>query len=175
MSSVVASSSITSLKNNLRRDIKLVLKSLSNEYIENASVKCVEHIVESAVFKQSAVISIFVSMPTEVQTKFLIEHSFRLNKRVFIPKVLGKASEDMKMVEMKSLDEIVNLPKNSWGIGEPVDDCKDEKLSSSSESHLVVVPGVAFDARGHRLGHGRGYYGTAHCRIPCIFPFNTPL
>ncbi len=99
-------------------------------------------------------------MPNEVQTADLIQFALRDGKRVYIPKVLGKNSEDMTMVRIESYDEILAFPKNTWGIPEPVikSPTKDEEIC---QIDLVLVPGVAFSANGNRLGHGKGYYGKS--------------
>ena len=66
----------------------------------------------------------------------------------------------MRMLRVESLAQARRLPRNRWGIPEP-----DESLAASMEDmtaradfDLILAPGVAFDARCQRLGHGRGYY-----------------
>lgn len=62
-----------------------------------------------------------------------------------------------KMVQLQSLQDFHSLAPNKWGIPEPAD-TRPGMLESGVCPDLVFVPGVAFDCRGWRLGHGRGYY-----------------
>lgn len=75
--------------------------------------------------------------------------------------VMGAKSADMRMFPLQSEAEVSSFPLSKWHIPEP---SKELVLSRedgvyAGDSDLIVVPGVAFDARCNRLGHGRGYYG----------------
>jgi 5-formyltetrahydrofolate cyclo-ligase len=99
-------------------------------------------------------------MSGEIDTKHIIQKCFEGGKRVFIPKVVGKLPEDMRMFELQSMDQIESFPKNKWGIPEP----PKSLINLEEEPYLgiidtVFVPGVAFTRSGARLGHGKGYYG----------------
>ena len=140
----------------LRKSVTELLRSLDSDLISQASQTCSSRVVEMEVFQRSESISVYLSMPKEVQTLSLLKRSFEMRKRVFIPKVIGPGSEDMLMVELTSLEEIDSFPRNKWGIPEPqgVFGSRDDL----PDIDLVVVPGVAFDACCRRLGHGKGYY-----------------
>ena len=100
-------------------------------------------------------------MTKEVQTAPILEWLFAGNKRVFVPKIVGKSSEDMRMPELVSLAELDGLAKTKWGIPEFTADQLTERPDGLDESALVDVvlaPGVAFTAGCERLGHGKGYY-----------------
>jgi len=98
----------------------------------------------------------------EVQTYDLISEALALNKRVFIPKVIGKNPDDLVAIEIFSFSEIENFPKNSWGIPEPPVGILSQRhdVTQMGIIDLVIVPGVAFDSNCGRLGHGKGYYGN---------------
>ena len=72
-----------------------MLKSLDSEYILHASKECALKVMALDVFQTSVAISIYLSMPKEIQTMTLLQKSFELNKRVFIPKIIGPNPEDM--------------------------------------------------------------------------------
>jgi 5-formyltetrahydrofolate cyclo-ligase len=150
-------------KQALRSSIKKILKTLSNEYIVKCSQQCALRVRELPAFHRGGVVCTYVSMPTEIQTDGLIGASFDLKKRVCIPKVLGKESSDMIMIELPSVADLLALPKNSWGIPEhSLQMIRDNDIVDFTQSGLIdfiVIPGVAFDEKGNRLGHGRGYYG----------------
>ncbi|KAF9346512.1 hypothetical protein BGX26_001964, partial [Mortierella sp. AD094] len=65
----------------------------------------------------------------------------------------------MDMVKIESWEDFLSLPKNNWNIPEPrLDELRENVLETSHGLDLVVMPGLAFDHSGTRLGHGRGYY-----------------
>lgn len=120
-------------------------------------------------FSESQALSAYLSMPQgEVVTYDIIQLAFLQKKRVFIPKILGKQSQDMFMLEIPSFAILNSFDRNRWGIPEP----SREMVSNSPDGtslgviDLILVPGVAFDPMCGRLGHGKGYYGTLdamHC------------
>ena len=84
-------------------------------------------------------------------------------KRVFIPKVTGSASSEMIMLELASVAELENYPKNKWGIPEPPH--VDFDATPTGVIDLVLVPGVVFDQSCQRIGHGKGYYDSFLKRV----------
>jgi 5-formyltetrahydrofolate cyclo-ligase len=64
----------------------------------------------------------------------------------------------MHMVELQSVQDFESLSKNSWGIPEP--SIADKRLDSFEANGLdvVLMPGLAFDRNGNRIGYGKGYY-----------------
>jgi 5-formyltetrahydrofolate cyclo-ligase len=64
----------------------------------------------------------------------------------------------MHMVEIKDLQDLHALPKNSWGIPEPSMDEKRMDSFMAGGLDLIIMPGLAFDRKGNRIGYGKGYY-----------------
>lgn len=75
----------------------------------------------------------------------------------------GPKPEDMLMLSVSSMAEINSYPRSKWNIPEPplTDEQGRDRADGTYTGDLgvVIVPGVAFDGRCNRLGHGRGYYG----------------
>ena len=104
------------------------------------------------VFKKAGVIHIFISMPDEPDTRPIIEHCWSSRKKIAVPVVLPD-TYDLFHSEIKSLDDLVS---GMHGTQEPH---PERQIKINPESFdLVIVPGVAFDRQGGRLGHGKGYY-----------------
>lgn len=85
--------------------------------------------------------------------------------------VTGPGSPDMIMLRVAGPEAVEAFPKSKWGIPEPLlpapfEPGRDDG-TYAGRMDLVVVPGVAFDARCRRLGHGKGYYGTCVCVCFC--------
>ncbi len=99
---------------------------------------------------------------SEVDTTNLIEHLFRQGQKVVLPLVdIRKHVLDHYYIQSFS-----DATTGTFGIHEP-----DPKVCVSakiSDLDLVIVPGVAFDRRGHRLGSGHGYYDRFLARIESL-------
>jgi len=68
----------------------------------------------------------------------------------------------MVMMEVLSIQEIEQFPKNKWGIPEPPEDLLLQRANGADMGviDLVILPGVAFDSLCGRVGHGKGYYDS---------------
>eukprot|EP01036_Dinobryon_divergens_P029298 gene29297-38371_t len=162
------------MKAAIRSSMRGKLKILQIEYVECESKKVFERLSILPEYIQSSGVSIFLSMNGEVQTSGIIANAFSIKKKVAIPKILGKKSEDMFMFEVMNEDQLEMFPKNSWGIAEPPLDMilQSQDCTYNGSIDLVLVPGVAFDEHCGRLGHGKGYYD---CFIERVFKSNAQL
>ena len=150
--------SLADSKKALRKSMTSILHSLDDTYINSSSKSCISRVKNMNTFISAASISIYLSMRKEIQTNELIQHSFEVGKKVFIPKIIGSNPEDMIMIELKSFEEIDTFPKSKWGIPEPEFDINSIDRFSLPLIDMIIVPGVAFDYKCQRLGHGKGYY-----------------
>ncbi len=111
-----------------------------------------ESLINWEVFKNAGVIHIFISKPDEPDTRPIIEHCWSFRKKIAVPVVLPDTFE-LFHSEIKSFDDLVS---GMYGTLEPSPERRENINPKSFE--LVIVPGVAFDRQGGRLGHGKGYY-----------------
>jgi 5-formyltetrahydrofolate cyclo-ligase len=143
------------MKSAIRKDVKARLKTLTQQYVDDNSEIVVSKLVQLADFQSCTAFSVYLSMAGEVSTKPLLAAGFSAEKRIFIPKILGKRPEDMFMLEV-GVGAVEAFSKNSWGIPEPsvevVEAAEDGTFAGVID--FVVVPGVAFDSRCGRIGHG---------------------
>jgi len=91
-------------------------------------------------------IALYYPINKEVNVLPLIEELLKNQKKVYLPKVFGK---QMKMAKVKSLNR---LTKSKFNIPEPIDD------EFSSKIDVYIIPAVAYDLKGYRIGYGGGYY-----------------
>ncbi|KAG1712980.1 hypothetical protein DVH05_000710 [Phytophthora capsici] len=168
-SSVVGSSSSSedmaaSLKKELRRRIGAMLKALPDAEVTEQSCQLAERICALPEFARARGVSVYLEMPKEASTAKLLEAAFAANKKVFVPKITGRSAEDLKMLHATSMDDIRSFPKDKWQIPDPPlllqDGVERDDAVQGNELELVLLPGVAFDRRGGRLGHGKGYYDS---------------
>ena len=106
---------------------------------------------ESSYYKNANKIFIYVSYNSELDTKEIINKALEEGKRIFVPRTEYK-TKSMDAVKITSLDD---LQESGYGILEP---SIDEEAIDPNKLDLIVVPGVAFDKCGGRIGYGAGYY-----------------
>lgn len=91
-------------------------------------------------------IGLYISTPEEVDTRILLQRCFETHKKVCVPKIVDHT---MIFVEIKSLDE---CQLNSFGILEPI------SSQCAPDPDSQVIPLLAYNKKGYRLGYGKGYY-----------------
>lgn len=146
---------ISTLKKELRRNIRLLKKDFPEEAKQKESAAIWEQVEKDPFFRQSRCIFIYWSLPDEVLTPDFIR-KWKGEKRFVLPCVVGDELELKYFEEENALHEGENFL-----IPEP----SGEALQDYSAIDLAVVPGMAFDADKRRLGRGKGYYDKTLCRI----------
>lgn len=101
-------------------------------------------------YKNSKKIFIYIGFGTEINTLKYIDGFIKDGKEIYVPKVYLKRRE-IEAIRLTSLDM---LERSKYGILEPIND----EIVDKEELDLIVVPGVAFDREGGRIGYGGGYY-----------------
>ncbi|KAE8904067.1 hypothetical protein PF010_g6321 [Phytophthora fragariae] len=153
-----------SLKKELRHRIAATLKALPDAEVAEQSRRLAERVCALPEFARARGVSVYLEMPKEAATSGLLEAAFAADKKVFVPKITGRSAEDLKMLQAQSMDDIRRFPKDNWQIPDPPlltdgGTLRDDAMQGD-ELELVLLPGVAFDRRGGRLGHGKGYYDS---------------
>ncbi len=125
--------------------------SLSTEKAESWSRSIQARLLEAPLYQSASAIALYSSVQHEAATEKIRDHSLRSGKRVVYPRLVPNRS--LEFVEIESATELVC---GKTGIAEPVGD---KVLSYSGELDLLlIVPGVAFDPKGNRLGRGQAWY-----------------
>ena len=135
-------------KKALRREIREKKRAMSVEEIGERSARLGELFAQTDVYKKAKTVYGYLPYNQEVRTVPILEQAIRDGKKVAVPKVYG---DTMRFLY---LDDLSKVEKNEMGIPEPV---ADEPVADD-ETALVLMPGVAFDEAGHRIGYGGGYY-----------------
>ncbi len=141
-------------KRQLRAELKKRLLELTNLPVAGRfekSKKACENLVSTPQFQRSAVIMIFLSLPYEIDTTPAVRNAWQHGKTVAVPKVDWR-QKNMTPVRIDSLE--TGLAIEVAGLRNPVDGTR----VPAGEIDLVVVPGIAFDRSGNRLGTGNAYY-----------------
>jgi 5-formyltetrahydrofolate cyclo-ligase len=141
-------------KRQLRAELKKRLLELTNlpaaGHFEKSKKAC-ENLISTPQFRRSSVIMFFLSMPHETDTTPAIRNAWQEGKTVAVPKVNWR-QKNMTPVRIDSLE--TGLVIEAAGLRNPEDGAR----IPVDEIDLVIVPGLAFDRSGNRLGTGNAYY-----------------
>lgn len=139
-------------KRNVRISMKKLLHSMSQTDYWQRSGCIAESLYGESEWQQAQTIGITVSIFPEVETKAIIAHAWSQGKRVAVP----KCEAQLRQMDFRILTDFSQLECVYSGLFEPRVD--QTVYVSPEELDLLIVPGLAFDVRGHRLGFGGGYY-----------------
>ena len=143
-------------KQELRQAIRARKRAMTEEDILRRSEILAEKFARSNAYRASKTIYGYLPYNQEVRTVPMLRRALEEGKRVAVPKVYG---DDMKFIY---LDDLSQVAKGYAGIPEPVADGP----VAQDETALVLMPGLAFDPAGHRIGYGGGFYDKFLAREP---------
>ena len=135
-------------KKQLRKTIRERKQAMTMAEIEEKSRILGEKFVASEAYRNAKTIYGYLPYNQEVRTVPMLEQALRDGKQVAVPKVYG---EDMKFIYLTDLSQV---EKGYAGIPEPIADGP----VADDPTALVLMPGLAFDPQGHRIGYGGGFY-----------------
>ena len=115
-----------------------------------------------AAYREAAIVFPYLSFGSEVDTRGLIEDAWAAGKTVALPRVV----EGERAMRWFAVDDFAGLERSSLGVEEPPVDPAREVDPSCTETAIALVPGLAFDARGFRLGYGGGFYDAFLAGFP---------
>jgi len=135
-------------KKELRRQIREQKRAMTEEQIVTASEKLGQLFADSELYRQAKTVYGYLPYNQEVRTVPMLQQALADGKRVAVPKVYG---EEMKFIYLTDLSRVA---AGYAGIPEPVDDGP----VADDPTALVLMPGLAFDRQGRRIGYGGGFY-----------------
>jgi 5-formyltetrahydrofolate cyclo-ligase len=147
------STSIAQAKNVIRQDIIQKRGELGDLEKNEKSLAISKRLLGMDEFKKSKVVFCFLSTFFEVQTEKIIRESIRLGKQVLVP-LLDSEGKNLQASRIPSMD--IDFIKGKYGIKQPTLKLRD--IVAFSNIDFVVVPGLAFDNIGNRIGYGAGFY-----------------
>lgn len=173
-------------KKSLRREIRLLKSQHTGEELLTLSDAVCRRLLAHPLVQQAPTLLLYWSLPDEVCTHRLVEELLSMGKTILLPKVISDTAMTIHRYE-----GIASMQSGAYGILEPstpevilTPQSFTHNLSSSdcdsniaSPSIVGLIPGMGFDADGHRLGRGKGYYDrflSAHpyiYKIGVCFPF----
>ena len=135
-------------KTQLRKEIREQKRAMTKEDICCRSQRLCEKFLQSDAYRNAKTIYGYLPYNQEVQTWEALRQAMLDGKQVAVPKVCG---DEMKFIYITDFSQI---DAGYCGIPEPV---ANEPVAED-QTALVLMPGLAFDREGHRIGYGGGFY-----------------
>lgn len=142
-------------KERLRGEVLERRRLMAFEEVYEASVLVQKTFLSSGYYGRARSISLYSSFRNEVLTDEIFHAAELSGKEVYYPRVVRGGKRHLEFFRVEHLGQ---LSPGSYEIDEPCVDCIQ---ADPATFDLIVVPGAAFDARGGRLGYGKGYYDRA--------------
>lgn len=136
-------------KKTLRAEILRKRATFDPAVLARRSRLCQANLLESPLWRQACAVALYAAIKGEAATSLLLEAALKTGKKLFLPRIADASSHEMLLAPCLSLPE---LTPGIWNIPEPPPGPEPENLD------LIVMPGLAFDSGGCRLGYGGGYY-----------------
>ena len=147
-------------KQELRRYMREQKGLHGRDELDGMSRSVIAKLFENQQFAEAQTILMYHSLPDEVCTHEAIKELVGMGKTVLLPRVV---SDTEMTIHRYSSDN--DLQISSLGILEP----SGEVVDDYEKIDVAVVPGMAFDKEGNRLGRGKGYYDRFLCATPYIY------
>ncbi|MGD2149377.1 MAG: 5-formyltetrahydrofolate cyclo-ligase [Desulfobacterales bacterium] len=144
---------IRETKNEIRSNIAKKLNELSDSEIEKNITKIENRLFEFANFLEANIVLLYINSTSEVNTRKILERCLNYKKIVILP-AFDTAKYEMKLMKIDNLD--TDLIPGARGILEP--DSSRCNVVPIECIDIAIIPGVAFDEKGGRIGSGDGYY-----------------
>ena len=135
-------------KKELRKQIREKKRAMTPEEIQSFSQKLKELFLATEQYQKAKTIYGYLPYNQEVRTVPILQQALDDGKRIAVPKVYG---DEMKFIYLTDLTQVA---EGYSGIPEPVADGP----VADDPTALVLMPGLAFDKEGHRIGYGGGFY-----------------
>ena len=148
---MIAEAVLAANKKALRASIKQKRRALSIEYRQQASRKMQAELTRLPCYQAAEYIMLYMAMQDEVQLDELIAMVLKDGKKAVIPLATGAG-----LMEAVELSDMADLVPDKYGIKTVSEEKR--RLIAPDKIDLIIVPGVAFDKAGHRLGMGGGFY-----------------
>ncbi len=143
-----------------KKELRQMIRQRKKEHSVDESSFVIERLRENRRFADAHTLLLYSALPDEVQTQQLIDELTAEGKLVVLPKVTGETE-----MELRHYTGSNDLEKGAFGILEPTG----ELFTDDGSIDVAVIPGMAFDTAGHRLGRGKGYYDRMLSRMPEVY------
>lgn len=155
-------------KTELRKEIRNNKRQFTAQQLHELSFAVIQRLLNHPRLREARTIMLYYSLPDEVDTHTIVDSLLLCGKTILLPRVTGEDT-----MELRHYTGPRDLSKGAYGIMEPTGDV----FTNYPAIDLAIVPGMAFDHFGNRMGRGKGYYDhflpllTNAYKIGVCFPF----
>lgn len=143
-------------KDSIRREIRIRKRQYSPDVLRTLSQNITDKIEKHPWFTKAQCILLYHSLPDEVYTHEIIE-KYKSLKKLLLPTVVGDELE----LHVYATDSVVRQGKFN------ISESEGNLFEDYPMIDLAIIPGVAFDTKGNRIGRGKGYYDRLLPQIHC--------
>lgn len=143
-----------------KKELRQMIRQRKQQYSVGESSAFIRHLMNNSHFVHAHTLLLYSALPDEVPTKVLIDELVAQGKTVLLPRVISDTDMELRRYTGRQ-----DLQPGAYGILEPIG----ELFTDYEKIDVAIVPGMAFDAEGHRLGRGKGYYDRFLSRVPYIY------
>lgn len=141
-------------KAEVRKRILEVRRSLTDDEVIAKSEAIVQKVIKTPEYEEADNILLYADYCREVMTRGIFDDAILRKKKVYFPRT-DKLTNTMEFYQIVSVRQ---LERGNMDILEPRENMQSRYRFQPKEDTLVIVPGVAFDISGYRLGYGKGFY-----------------
>ncbi len=141
-------------KAEIRKRILETRKKLTDDEAASKSAAIVQKVIKTPEYREADNILLYADYCREVMTRGIFEDSLLHRKRIYFPRV-DKMTNTMEFYQVISIRQLV---RGYMDILEPREDIQARYKFQPREDTLAILPGVAFDTSGYRVGYGKGFY-----------------
>lgn len=147
-------------KSELRKEIRQRKRQFTQQQLREMSLAIIGRLLNHPKVRAAHTVLFYYSLPDEVYTHEAVDQLVAQGKRVLLPVVLP--DNEMELHEYTGPE---SMQEDCYHILEP----KGKTFIDLSEIDVALIPGMSFDANGHRLGRGKGYYDRFLAKAPSLY------
>lgn len=152
-------------KAEIRRQVRAAAKEFTEKERLLISTTVCETLLQHARIEEAETVIAFSPLPDEIDIFPMVRDLYSRGKEILLPRVVS--DEDMVLCRYSGEG---SMSVGRYGIREPFGEevtvCQLLSKASSAKGVVAIVPGVAFDSLGHRVGRGKGYYDRFLSSLP---------
>lgn len=146
-----------SRKRDIRAEIRRKRSALNPAWVADASSVIARYVKDLPEFAGARTVLCYLALPEEVQTNSMIDFAWRDGKRVAVP-AFDAGAKEYGAAWLAAGQRVI---PGHWNVPEPAE----PEWVAGVSFDVALIPGVAFDAAGTRLGHGMGWYDRLLARL----------
>lgn len=154
---------LSTAKERIRSQLLEARREMAFEDVFGLSLRVQRRLIASKFFRDASRLSLYCAFRNEVLTDEIFQKAAGEGKEVYYPRIVRPGSVKIAFFKVASLSE---LAPGAYDIKEPAAGKAPERAGPGFFD-LAVVPGVAFDLSGARLGYGKGYYDRVLAGLGC--------